>query len=85
MMKKNIEGIPEFNRRILNWIELLLPSSQEKRALSIEYGVTGTSLLNHLSKSREYKTLSDIKKAITSFGQKAIRYLEDDNSFDSGN
>lgn len=77
MVKKGVEGLPELNRRILTWIELTTPSSQEKRALMMEYGIRNQGLLNSLSMSSRHNTLSDIYNLVTVFGMKVNRFLED--------
>jgi hypothetical protein len=78
MAANGMEGLPELSRRIVNWVELYLPSSQEKRAICMEYGIIGTRLLKHLSSGSEYRTLSDIYSAIKIFGILFLRHLQDE-------
>lgn len=69
MLSKNIEGIPEFFRRINNWIELDKPSVQEKMALCMHRGVTNNELIKEISSNIKYNTLSDIDNLLVNLGK----------------
>lgn len=74
-VKNELQGIPEFYRRINNWIELGLPSYNEKLALCRHYGIKDNRLTETLCKSPEFKTLSALYDAICNFGILVLREI----------
>lgn len=66
-LKLNKIGIPELYRRINTWIELDLPSYNEKFQLCKFSGIKNDNLINAICKDIQYKTLSDISNLIKSF------------------
>ncbi|QNN44476.1 ATP-binding protein [Pedobacter roseus] len=79
-VKNELKGIPEFHRRINNWIELGLPSYNEKLALCKHYGIIDSRLVQSLCKSVEFETLSLLYDAIFNFGLLVLRELGNDNN-----
>ena len=76
MLSKNIEGIPEFFRRINNWIELDRPSVNEKRALCIHRGITNNGLIEQISNNIKYNTLSDVDNLLINLSILINRKIE---------
>ncbi len=68
MLNKNIEGIPEFFRRVNNWIELDKPSIHEKMALCIHRGIKNDLLIKEIATNDNYKTLSDVDNVLNNIG-----------------
>lgn len=62
-------GIPEFKRRILNWIEIEPPSYEEKYAFCLHSGVLNKQLIHELCiDNTTYPTMAELKNFINENG-----------------